>query len=386
MRKVLFFISIGIIVWSCSENASKISGKLENSENEKVYIRELTLTGFGQEDSVTVSDGGRFKFNLKISQPAFYKLSVGNQRAITLIVKPKDHIRLEGDAKALYETYTVEGSEESALAQVLDKRLSKTVTGLDSLNNVYHQFLNNPNIVNITRTLQNNYDRLLEEQRNFTVDFIQKHPSSLASIMALYQTTDSAMYVLYKSEDFKYYAMVDSMIYRKYPKAPYVKALHNNLENIKAQRKQEELKKIMSALGSPAPNFSLPDAAGKSVSLSSLKGNPVLLYFWASWCDSCRTQNAQVVSLTDKFKNKGLKVIAVSLDMNKDVWQTAVRNDRLSSFVNVSDLKYWNSSVVSMFNIENLPLYFVLDKDGTIISRSISPASLEGSIGLLFNK
>jgi peroxiredoxin len=343
----------------------------------------MTLTGFGKEDSTTVSSGGRFKFNLTITQPAFYNLRVGSQRGITLIVKPKDKIQLEGDAKEFYQTYIVEGSVESLQAQVLDKRMDKTVKGIDSLNNVYRQFLNNPNIANITVTLQNNYNRIIDDQRMFTIDFIQKHPSSLASIMALYQQTDDSLFVLYKSEDTKFYSMVDSLIYPKYPKAPYVKALHNNLDNIKTQHKQEELKKIMSALGSPAQNFTLPDASGKNVSLSSLKGSPVLLYFWASWCDSCRSHNAHVLGLSEKFKSKGLKVMAVSLDMNKDVWQTAIKKDKIGSFTNVSDLKYWSSPVVNQFNIENLPLYFVLDKEGSIVSRSITPTSLEGSIQLL---
>ncbi len=383
MRKLLYFIGFGILLLSCNENSSKISGKLDNSKNEKVYLKEMTLTGFGKEDSTTLSGGGRFKFNLNITQPAFYNLKIGDQRGITLIVKPKDKIRLEGDAGKFYDTYVVEGSVESLQAQALDKRMDKTVKGIDSLNTVYRQFLNNPNIANITRTLQNNYNRIIDEQRTFTIDFIQKHPASLASIMALYQQTDDSLFVLYKSEDTKFYSMVDSLIYPKYPKAPYVKALHNNLENIKTQHKQEELKKIMSALGAQAQNFTLPDASGKNVSLSSLKGSPVLLYFWASWCDSCRTHNAKILDLSNKFRGKGLKVMAVSLDMNKDVWQTAIRKDNIGSFTNVSDLKYWSSPVVNQFNIENLPLYFLLDKEGTIVSRSISPYSLEGSIQLL---
>lgn len=386
MRNVLFVISFGLLLLSCGENATntKITGKLKNASEEKVYIQELTLTGIRTEDSTTLSGSGRFKFNLKLTQPAFYKLRVGNQRGITLIVKPKDKIRIDGSADKFYETYTVEGSEESFHAQALDKRMDKTVKGIDSLNTVYRQFLNNPNIVNITKTLQNNYYRLLDEQRNFTIDFIQKHPASLASIMALYQQTDDSIFVLYKAEDTKYYAMVDSLVYPQYPKAPYVKALHNNLENIKAQHNQEELKKIMSALGAPAQNFSAPDVTGKNVSLSSFKGSPVLLYFWASWCDSCRSQNAQIKPIVDKYKAQGLKVMAVSLDMNKDVWQNAIRKDNIGSWTHVSDLKYWDSPVVSLFNIENIPLYFMIDKDGTIISRSITPASLEERMNLIF--
>jgi peroxiredoxin len=385
MRNTLIIICFGLLLLSCGENArnTKITGKLDNSANETVYLQELTVTGDGAQDSVKLSGSGKFKFALKINQPAFYKLRIANQKAITLIVQPGSRVRLEGDAQKLYESYVVEGSQESLQAQALDRRMDKTVKGIDSLNVVYRQFLNNPNIVNITKTLQNNYYNLLDEQRNFTIDFIQKHPSSLASIMALYQQTGDSVFVLYKADDTKYYSMVDSLIYPKYPRAPYVKALHNNIENIKNQYKQQELKKIMSSLGGPAQNISMPDPSGKSVSLSSFKGSPVILYFWASWCDSCRNHNTQLLTLYDKFKSKGLKIMAVSLDLNKEVWQAAIKKDKVGAWTHVSDLKYWNSPVVATYNIENIPLFFLIDKEGTVISRSVSPSSMENSLNTL---
>lgn len=385
MRNTLIIICFGLLLLSCGENArnTKITGKLDNSANETAYLQELTVTGDGAQDSVKLSGSGKFKFTLKINQPAFYKLRIGNQKAITLIVQPGSRVRLEGDATKFYESYVVEGSQESLQAQALDRRMDKTVKGIDSLNVVYRQFLNNPNIVNITKTLQNNYYNLLDEQRNFTIDFIQKHPSSLASIMALYQQTGDSVFVLYKADDTKYYSMVDSLIYPKYPRAPYVKALHNNIENIKNQYKQQELKKIMSSLGGPAQNITMPDPSGKSVSLSSFKGSPVILYFWASWCDSCRNHNAQLLTLYDKFKSKGLKIMAVSLDLNKEVWQAAIKKDKVGAWTHVSDLKYWNSPVVSTYNIENIPLLFLIDKEGTVISRSVSPSSMENSLNTL---
>lgn len=384
MRKVLIILSVAIAVYSCNNGGNtKISGKLENSKDEKVYIQELTLTGMGLYDSTTVSSSGRFKFKLNITDPTFYSLRVGNNRAITLIAKPDEKINVAGDAKDFYKTYTVKGSEESVHAQALDRRMEKTTRGLDSLQNVLEKFANNPNIVNITRTLQNNYYRILDEQRKFTIDFIQKHPSSLASIMALYQQTEDSVFVLYKSEDVKYYSLVDSLIYPKYPKASYVKAMHNNIENIKAHHKQEELRKIMSALGSPAQNFTLPDLSGKEVSLSSFKGSPVLLYFWASWCDSCRADNPEMLAIANKYKAKGLKVVAVSLDANKDVWSNAIKKDGLTNFTHLGDLKYWNSPVVPLYNIENIPLSFIIDKDGTIISRSINAGTIDQRLELL---
>ncbi|HEX3009307.1 MAG TPA: TlpA disulfide reductase family protein [Bacteroidales bacterium] len=139
----------------------------------------------------------------------------------------------------------------------------------------------------------------------------------------------------------------------------------------------------MSSLGGPAQNITMPDPSGKSVSLSSFKGSPVILYFWASWCDSCRNHNAQLLTLYDKFKSKGLKIMAVSLDLNKEVWQAAIKKDKVGAWTHVSDLKYWNSPVVSTYNIENIPLLFLIDKEGTVISRSVSPSSMENSLNTL---
>lgn len=386
MRQVLYLLFFASVFFSCSKNAgnTKISGKLNEPGSDMVYIRELSLTGKTFMDSAELSRNGRFKFKINLENPGFFKVNVGNQRGVTLIVRPNDKIFITGNASQLYDTYNVEGSDESSYAQALDKRMDKTVKGIDSLNNVYKQFLNNRNIVNITKTLQNNYYQILDDQRKFTIDFIQKHPGSLASIMALYQQTDDSVFVLYKSEDTKFYSLVDSLLYPKYPKASYVKALHNNLESIKAQHNQEELKKIMSALGSPAQDFSLPDVSGKNIALSSLKGSPVLLYFWASWCDSCRKENSEIIKIHAKYRSKGLKVMAVSLDLNKEVWQNAIKKDNISNWIHVSDLKYWDSPIVSKFNIENVPLSFLIDKDGTIISRSFNTGALDERLAQLF--
>jgi peroxiredoxin len=375
MRKILYLALIATTLISCGKNGSnaKISGKLGNVTPQKVYIQELTLTGQSFTDSIDLSTSGRFKFKLNLEEPGFYKIKVGNQRGITLIVRPDDKIFISGKSDSLYQTYEVERSDESNYAKALDKRMDKTIRGIDSLNNVYRMFINNPNIKNITITLQNNYYRYIDEQRTFTMDFIQKHPGSLASIMALYQQTDDSIFVLFKKEDQKYYAMVDSLLYPKYPKASYVKALHNNLETITAQLKKEDLKKILSSLGAPAQDFSLPNQAGKNISLSSFKGKTVLLYFWASWCDSCRSHNAVILKTANKFKAKGLEVVAVSLDMNKDVWLKAIQKDKIGSWNHLSDLKYWDSSIVPLYNIENLPLSFLIDKEGIIVARSINP-------------
>lgn len=386
MRKIVYLVLFALTFYSCDKNASntKISGRIDKPSAKMIYLQELTFSGKGVLDSSILGNSGKFKFKVHLEHPSFFKLRLGKQRGITLIAAPKDNIYITGKADSLYQTYNVEGSEESNYAMALDKRMDKTIKSIDSLNNVYRQFINNPNIANITTTLKYNYYRVLNEQRNFTIDFIQKHPASLASIMALYQQTDDSVFVLYQKDDRKYYALVDSMLYRKYPNASYVKALHNNLETINEQFKKEELKKILSTIGSPAQNFTLPNASGKEFSLSSTKGKTVMLYVWASWCDSCRKYNPEIIKLYNKYKAKGLEVVAVSIDQNKDAWLNAIQQDRIGSWTNLSDLKYWNSAIVPLYNVDNIPLAFLIDKQGMIVSRSKRPDGLDESLSLIF--
>jgi peroxiredoxin len=386
MRKILYLSILVVTFYSCSKNANntKITGKLEKSTENMIYLQELTLSGHGFIDSTKLSSSGRFKFKLHLDYPGFFKLHVGKQRGVTVIAYPKESIYILGKADSLYQTYNLEGSQESSFAQSLDKRMDKTIKSIDSLNTVYRQFINNPNIENIRTTLKYNYYRVLNEQRNFTIDFIQKHPASLASIMALYQQTDDSVFVLYQKDDRKYYSLVDSMLFRKYPNASYVKALHNNLETINAQFKKEELKKILSAIGAPAQNFSLPNASGKEVSLASFKGKTVLLYVWASWCDTCRKHNAKLVETYYKYKSKGFEIVAVSLDQSKDAWLNAIQQDKIGSWTHLSDLKYWKSAIVPLYNIETLPISFLIDKDGAIIGRFSHPDGVDDRLSLLF--
>jgi peroxiredoxin len=138
-------------------------------------------------------------------------------------------------------------------------------------------------------------------------------------------------------------------------------------------------------IGQQAPDVSLPDVKGNVVPLSSLRGKYVLLDFWASWCGPCRMENPNVVRMYQKYKSKGFEVYSVSLDNNKANWEAAIARDQLT-WTHVSDLKMWNSVVVTLYQIDGIPLTFLLDPDGKIVDKNLRGPDLEKKLGAIFGE
>lgn len=132
-------------------------------------------------------------------------------------------------------------------------------------------------------------------------------------------------------------------------------------------------------IGDTAPNFTLNTPEGKPISLYALRGKILLVDFWAAWCRPCRMENPNVVAAYEKFKNKGFDVLGVSLDQNKEDWLKAIEKDKLT-WTQVSDLKFWDSPVVALYQVDGIPMNFLLDKDGKIIAKNLRGQDLEKTL------
>jgi cytochrome c biogenesis protein CcmG/thiol:disulfide interchange protein DsbE len=137
-------------------------------------------------------------------------------------------------------------------------------------------------------------------------------------------------------------------------------------------------------VGSPAPDFALKTTDGQAVSLGSLKGHPVLLNFWASWCGPCKQEIPFLEDVaTDPARLAGgLEMVAVN------VQETA---QTVSDFQETSGMTYRvlldpKGQVANLYNIKGIPTTYFIDKDGIIRYVKMGTFSTEKEIEQTLDK
>ena len=373
---ILIFAAI-----SCKDSSTKIYGTLTNShKGEYIYLLELQLNEFKTLDSLKISEDGKFNFMQDIKQPTFLILRLNVRNFLTLLAEPGEKIRIEANHDSLNTPSSLEGSKGTGKMLEYNKALKGTIEKLGSLNEIYSNNINSPDLPKVIQSLDSLAQQYLKEINLYTKKFIDQNLKSMVSLVALYQQVAPQVYVLDPKKDLKYFVKVDSSLTSLYPESAPVKSLH---EQVKALAERSGNGAALDE-GTVAPEISLPSPDGKTVTLSSTRGNIVFLDFWASWCSPCRKENPNLVKVFNKYHSKGFNIFQVSLDKTREDWLTGIKDDKLGQWIHVSDLKYWNSSVVPLYRIEAIPFNFLLDKDGRIIASNLRGQTLEDKLAEIF--
>lgn len=136
-------------------------------------------------------------------------------------------------------------------------------------------------------------------------------------------------------------------------------------------------------IGKMAPDFVQRDIDNKNVALSEYKGKFVLLEFWGSWCGPCRDENPYLVKIYKKFGGSSFEIVGVSLDVNKQTWIKAIKDDGLT-WTQLSDLKGQRNEVALMYNVNATPSNFLIDPEGKIIAINLRGESLSLKLKEIF--
>jgi len=128
-------------------------------------------------------------------------------------------------------------------------------------------------------------------------------------------------------------------------------------------------------IGKKAAEFSLPAVNGETVTLQSFRGKVVLLNFWATWCGPCREELPELARVQEKFRQRGLAVVAVTVDNELE---------NVRSFLKKYDIKLQalcdkKKKVANAYAVEKMPSSYLIDRTGVIrfIHRGYSPEELK---------
>ena len=138
-----------------------------------------------------------------------------------------------------------------------------------------------------------------------------------------------------------------------------------------AEAREELAARKATQPGAEAPDFTLNDPDGNPVTLSSLRGQYVIVDFWASWCKPCRAGMPAMKELYKKYHPKGLEIIGVSDDNNHDAWKKAIEQDQTPWIHVVDEFPIENkpARVGLLYGVHYIPSYFLLDKEGKVIGK-----------------
>ncbi len=138
--------------------------------------------------------------------------------------------------------------------------------------------------------------------------------------------------------------------------------------------------------GDSLPPCVFQTASNEVIYTDSLKGNIVVIDFWASWNISSRKHNLQLLKMYEKyrisnFRRKGqVLFLSISLDTKRDLWLVARAKDDLHWPYNICDLKGWESEITEQLGLRIIPTNFVVNQEGLIVGKNMWGIQLDTTL------
>ncbi len=371
MKKIVIVLTAILVSIACEKEKKGyvISADVQGFEDGvKVYVN-----GISQSNRPTIIDSSTIKdskFEIVMSTPAandLNYLTFDNTNGNVLYVAEDVPIKMTIYKDSLRSSVIKGGAENDLFFNYLTK-VTTINREKQELRNQY-QIATKLKKTDEAAELSIKQQQLIVQEKELRRSFVDKNPTSLVAVMVL---TD--------------------MVNLKSLAPKKVKKLFTTLDNsVKTSRLGKNLDRILASsvgkidIGSEIDDFEAPNPEGQLVSLKQSMGKVTIIDFWASWCKPCRVENPNVVRVYNKYHDKGLNIIGVSLDRNKEHWQKAITADHLD-WNHVSNLKFWQEPIAKAFGVRSIPATFIIDENGNVIDKNLRGPALETRIAELLEE
>ena len=314
----------------------------------------------------TIVRNGTFNFSSDVKEIDVNFLTIkGKDNNIPFILESgRIDVNIFNDS---LDSSQVKGSKSNDGLNLYRNKTKSIVTILNKIVNEI-QIANSLGDNLLVEDLQNQYRTNQTELLNFEIELAKNMTDSYLSVLMLEKLINQ------KTIDIKSAKEITSAY------SPQI--LNSRVGKILIEKVNAPIE--VTSIGEIAPNFEGPSPSGEILSLSNLKGKVTIIEFWASWCRPCRVENPNLVRLYKEMHPKGLEIVGVSLDRNRNSWLRAIDDDRLT-WSHVSNLKFWQDPIAKLYNITAIPASFIIDKEGRIIQKNLRGPQLAAKISELLS-
>lgn len=385
MKTFLTSILVCLVLFSCKEDTKPepiiekpdgyvISGSAPGLFNGlRAYLKATNEKGFLKPQDTAIIMNETFVFNGKVEATEAWYLEINSLDGSFPFVIDNSQLTITVDKDDIKQSIIKGDSVNNTIADFNAER-KQLNDSLQRTSERYRQMvINKESVTGMSKEISNLKDVILKLPHEF-IQNNTDNPYGLVLLNTMIRRNASDKGLMIASYDAINDDLKNSNLGKRVAKS------------IPEIRKQYE---IISAtdIGRIAPEFSAPSPNGKVIALSDVqrKGKATLIHFWSSWFKASRRENVRLVKLYEKYHDKGLEMIGVSLDGNlnqtnpKSDWKKAVKDDQLI-WSQISNLNYFNDTISKSYNVRSLPSTFLLDDKGVIVAKNVTGTSLETKI------
>lgn len=368
---------------SCSNKKFEVSGNITDAKDSLLYFENMSLNGAVVVDSIKLDADGNFSFAVDApSAPEFYRLRIAGQ-IINVAADSTEHVTIKAAYPTMASQYEVSGSNECA--KIKELAIGQMALQASINNIVRNTNLNDDVMRDSIRVI------LAQYKEGVKNNYIFKEPMKAYAYFALFQTIalgyENVLVFNPRSneDDVKVFAAVATSWDTYYPKAERGLNLHNiaieglkNIRIMKAEQQQTVDPSKVEYTG--VIDIALPDNKGNIRKLSSLKGKVVMLDFHLFETKESTARIMQLRELYNKYHAQGFEIYQVSIDPDEHFWKTSVA---ALPWVCVHSDDGLNAAELGMYNVRDIPTYFLIDKNNVLQKRDVQIKDIDAEIKAL---